>query len=141
MSAGAGVLCIVPGAVPGVLVAPGVGVPGAVSGVAVVPPGGGGPASGCPGICAGGIRVWLDESAGLAALGASGGVTVSVGRLGAGAGGVTSFLSVALAPKGLRDSSELCASIVPLHPAQLGCSDAARGSASLTSAGIARSTA
>jgi hypothetical protein len=91
---------------------------GVVPGVAPLPlTGGGGPASGVFAGAGGGIFVVLIESAGVSLSGfpgVVGGVTVSVGVCGA--GGVTSFLSVALAPNGLRESSELCASTLSDHP-------------------------
>jgi hypothetical protein len=129
---------IVPELAPAPMLAdPGAAVSGVtVLGVAAT----GGPASVCcPGGGGDGMSGLPGELAGLGALPAvPGGVTVSVGLCGAGAGGVTSFLSVALAPNGLRESSELCANSAPVHG---GCCSAARGSAILTSAGSARSTA
>ena len=119
----------------------GVSVLGAVPGVAVelgVP---GGPASVCPGAAsAGGIRVLLDESAGLA-FGVAGGSTVSAGWCGADAGGVRSLWSTAFGPNGLRESIPLCARSVSAQLDQLGGSVATCRSACLTSAGVARTIA
>jgi hypothetical protein len=140
-----------PGVVPLVLPAPGVvtgaGTPGvavlgAVPGVAVVVPlAPGGAASVCPGACAGGVPVLLDESVGFAEFGAAGGATVSPGWCGALAGGVRSLWSTAFGPKGLLESIPACASLVPAQPVHVGGSSAVRGSASLTSAGVARASA
>lgn len=142
----------VPGAVPGVAVlgvvagvsvaggVGGVSVLGAIPGVAVVLGVPGGPASVCPGAAsAGGMRVLLDESAGVGAAGVS---TVSVGWCGADDGGVRSLWSTAFGPNGLRESIPLCASSVADQLVQSGCSNpacAVRVSACLTSAGVARS--
>jgi hypothetical protein len=116
---------------------------GALSGVAVVapvvPPGG--DASLFPGACAGGVSVLLGESVRLAAFGAAGGGTVADGGLAGVGRGVRLLVSGALGPNGLLESIPLCASIVPAQPVQVGGSSATRGSASLTSAGVARSSA
>jgi hypothetical protein len=131
-----------PGVVTGVAVVgvvPGVPVLGVVAGVAVVVPlAPGGPASVCP---AGGMRVLLDESVGRAAFGPVGGATVSPGRCGAVPGGVRSLWSTAFGPNGLLESIPLCASVVPVQPVHTGWFSAACGSASLTSAGVVRSSA
>jgi hypothetical protein len=120
----------------------GVAVLGAASGVAVVAPLlPGGPASVCPGACAGGVPVSSDESAGLSAFGVAGGVTVADGGFAGVGRGVRLLVSTAFGPNGLLESIPLCASIVPAQPVQAGGPSAARGSASLTSAGTARSIA
>jgi hypothetical protein len=120
----------------------GVPVLGVVAGVAVVVPlAPGGPASVCPGACAGGMRVLLDESVGRAGFGPVGGATVSPGWCGAVPGGVISLWSTAFGPNGLLESIPLCASVGPAQPVHAGWSSAACGSASLTSAVVVRSSA